>query len=209
MRGEDRYTLGDVIDFQPSETATITGPAGTAFKYRNSAESRPDRSARHLPFRDGESTHRFAVNLDESESHTEPLGEDAMERFDVILGKNVTTEQAKENQRQLRDRELENRQRIWQWLLVTALGLLGLETFLGARWSRRRIGAEGEQLAGAGVIHCRSLVPTEILSLGCPNRDIVARLSQPRYCGSVVPTEFGERLVWDKRATINEHGLIL
>lgn len=146
--GADGYTLGEVIDFQPSETATIMGPAGTAFKYSNPADLDQIDQPGIYEFRDGESSHRFAVNLAESESHTEPLGEDALERFDVILGKNVTTIQAKENQRQLRDRELENRQRLWQWLLVTALGLLGLETFLGARWSRRRIGPEGEQLAG-------------------------------------------------------------
>jgi hypothetical protein len=146
--GADGYTLGEALDFQPSETATIRGPAGTAFKYSNSADLDQIDQPGIYEFRDGESSHRFAVNLDESESHTEPLGEDALERFEVILGKNVTTQQAKENQRQLRDRELENRQRLWQWLLVTALGLLGLETFLGARWSRRRTGAEGEQLAG-------------------------------------------------------------
>jgi hypothetical protein len=42
-----------------------------------------------------------------------------------------------ENQRQLRDRELESKQRLWQWILVVALMLLGLETLLGAMWSRR------------------------------------------------------------------------
>ncbi len=147
--GADGYTLGEAIDFQPSETATIIGPAGTSFKYSNSADLDQIDQPGIYQFRDGESAFRFAVNLDESESRTEALGEDALERFDVILGKNVTTEQAKSNQRQLRDRELENRQRLWQWLLVTALGLLGLETFLGARWSRRKERTEGEQLAGA------------------------------------------------------------
>lgn len=147
--GADGYILGEPIDFQPSETATIRGPAGTAFKYRNSADLDQIDQPGVYEFRDGDVMRRFAVNLDESESHTEPLGEDALERFDVVLGKNVSTQQAKENQRQLRDRELENRQRLWQWLLVTALGVLGLETFLGARWSRRSGGAEGEQLAGA------------------------------------------------------------
>jgi hypothetical protein len=104
-------------------------------------ESLEDQEAIDQPgiyeFRDAESVRRFAVNLDESESRTEAIGEDELERFGVVLGKSVTSEQAMANERQLRDRELESQQRLWQWLLVAALGLLALETFLGARWSRR------------------------------------------------------------------------
>ena len=78
------------------------------------------------------------MNLDESESRTEAIGEDELERFGVILGENVSTEQAIEAQRQLRDQELESQQKLWQWLLVAALGILGLETLLGGLWSRRQ-----------------------------------------------------------------------
>ncbi len=141
--------LGEAIDFQPSETATITGPAGTAFKYSNSADLDQIDQPGIYQFRDGDSSYRFAVNLDESESHTEPLGEDALERFDVILGKNVTTEQAK---------EINGSFAIVSWRIGNDFGsgcwsphlaCSGLETFLGARWSRRRVTTEGEQLAGA------------------------------------------------------------
>jgi hypothetical protein len=135
--GTDRYTLGQPIQFAPSQGATIRGPAGTAVEF----ESLEDQEAIDQPgiyeFRDAESVRRFAVNLDESESRTEAIGEDELERFGVVLGKSVTSEQAMANERQLRDRELESQQRLWQWLLVAALGLLALETFLGARWSRR------------------------------------------------------------------------
>ena len=79
----------------------------------------------------------FAVNLNPSESRTEPLDEESLAGFGVLLGENVSTAENLENQRQLRDRELESKQRLWQWILVVALMLLGLETLLGAMWSRR------------------------------------------------------------------------
>lgn len=147
--GSQGYAIGESIAFEPSDTATITGPTGSAFQYSSAADLDQIDQPGIYEFRDRESSHRFAVNLGKAESQTEPLGEDAFERFDVIIGKNVTAAQAAENQRQLRDRELESQQRLWQWLLVIALGVLGLETFLGARWSRRREEVAGESLAGA------------------------------------------------------------
>ena len=79
----------------------------------------------------------FAVNLNESESRTEPLDDEVLAGYGVLLGGNITTAERLENQRQLRDRELESQQRLWQWILVLALAVLGLETLLGTLWSRR------------------------------------------------------------------------
>ncbi len=142
VAGADRYVVGETIDFEPSSTATITGPAGTAIEYRTADDLDGIEQPGIYAYRDAETTHPFAVNLEESESHTESLGDDEMERFGVVLGKNVTTEQALENQRQLRDRELESQQKLWQYLLVAALALLGLETLLGGWWSRTRTDQE-------------------------------------------------------------------
>ena len=55
----------------------------------------------------------------------------------MLLGDHASNAETLENERQLRDRELESQQRLWQWMLVLALALLGLETFLGTLWSRR------------------------------------------------------------------------
>ena len=65
-----------------------------------------------------------------------PIAE--LERFGVTLGTQLNTEQLLARQRQLRDIELEKQQRLWQWLLVAALGLLALETWLGGWISRGR-----------------------------------------------------------------------
>jgi hypothetical protein len=82
---------------------------------------------------DGDRATQFAVNLDVAESHTEPIGDDTLEQFGVKLDAGQTKEATEEHQRQLKDRELESRQRIWQWLLVAALILLGIETWIGQR----------------------------------------------------------------------------
>ncbi|MEM8670313.1 MAG: BatA domain-containing protein [Planctomycetota bacterium] len=136
----DRYVMGQSLDFEPSPTATITTPASTDFEYRVSADAKSIDQPGIYRFNDEQRSRRFAVNLPDSESVTTPISEDELERFGVVLGKNVTAEQARENQRQLRDRELESEQKLWQWLLVGALGLLGLETLLGMLWSRTRVG---------------------------------------------------------------------
>jgi hypothetical protein len=140
----DRYTVGQPIDYPPSQNATITGPAGTEFAYQSDEDLDGIDQPGLYTYRQGDEARTFAVNLAESESRTEPIGEDELERFGAILGRNASTDEALETQRQLRDQELESRQKLWQWLLVTALGILGLETLLGGLWSRRSRGAEGQ-----------------------------------------------------------------
>jgi len=100
--------------------------------------------------RGGERVTSSAVNLAESESRTEPLGDDELERMGVILGTAVSDEVAAQTQRQLRDVELESQQRLWQWLLIGVLGLLALETWLGGWLGRRRRTTASSEPAVAG-----------------------------------------------------------
>jgi len=74
---------------------------------------------------------KFAVNVAESESQTDPIGADDLERIGVVVGKSVAPEEAALAERQLRDVELESQQRLWRWLLIGVLGLLALETLVG------------------------------------------------------------------------------
>ena len=135
----DRYTLGGPIDLVPSPNATIIGPDEARFPLASAADFEAIDQPGVYRFSDGEDSRDFAVNLDESESRTEALGDTELERFGVTLGKQLSTSQTLANQRQLRDIELEGRQRLWQWLLVSALVLLGIETWLGGWISRGRV----------------------------------------------------------------------
>jgi hypothetical protein len=136
-QSSDQYVLGEPIDAPPSPTAMISGPSQIEFNYRSSEDATQIDRPGIYTFRDGEEVRSFAVNLAESESRTDPMSEEELERFGIALGTQITTDQAKAAQRQLRDRELESQQKLWQWLLVGALVILGLETLLAGWWSRR------------------------------------------------------------------------
>lgn len=80
------------------------------------------------------SSQSFAVNLDAQESRTTPLGLDELRAIGLPIRDPETIESLAE-QRLLQTRELESKQRIWQWLLVAGFCLLLLETWLAGRLS--------------------------------------------------------------------------
>jgi hypothetical protein len=81
----------------------------------------------------------FAVNLPAEESRTAPLHVEELERLGVPL-----REPEKDPPRNLQQRkehlqavQLENRQKLWRWLIVAALVVLVVETWLAGRLTRR------------------------------------------------------------------------
>jgi hypothetical protein len=84
----------------------------------------------------------LAVNLPADESRTTPVGVEELERWGAKLGKNPTSDELVTRQRRLRLMELENRQKLWRWLIVGVLGLLAAETTLAGHLSRRNQSAQ-------------------------------------------------------------------
>jgi Aerotolerance regulator N-terminal/von Willebrand factor type A domain len=81
---------------------------------------------------------RFAVNLDGAESRTAMLPVDELERLGVPMKAREVAQTAQiEQKRRLHDTELEDRQKLWRWLTLTALVVLLCETFV-AGWLTRR-----------------------------------------------------------------------
>jgi hypothetical protein len=81
---------------------------------------------------------RFAVNLDGAESRTAVLPADELQRLGVPMKtKEVAVAAQIEQKRRLHDSELEDRQKLWRWLTLTALVVLLGETFV-AGWLTRR-----------------------------------------------------------------------
>lgn len=78
----------------------------------------------------------FAVNLDPRESRTTPLPVETLEQWGARLTNEERRTQQAEQARQLRDVELEGRQKLWQWLVVAVLVVLIAETWLAGRLSR-------------------------------------------------------------------------
>lgn len=79
----------------------------------------------------------FAVNIDPAESRTDPMPLDDLERLGVPLpstSSNPVTLAARE--RQAHQTELESRQSLWRWLILAALLILLLESWLAGRLTR-------------------------------------------------------------------------
>jgi len=87
---------------------------------------------------------KFAVNLDPAESKTAPMPVDELERLGLPM-KSVAAAPAliAAKQATLHKAELEARQKLWRWLIVAALALLLIETWL-AGWITRRSAAPVE-----------------------------------------------------------------
>ncbi len=80
----------------------------------------------------------FAVNLAAAESRTAPLEISELEQRGVLLGSQLTAQEEIDRRRQMRDTELERSQKLWRWLIVAALVVLLVETWLAGRLSRHR-----------------------------------------------------------------------
>jgi hypothetical protein len=79
----------------------------------------------------------FAVNVAAAESSTDPLPPDQLQEYGVQLGQRQTRVQIAETLRQLRDAELERQQQLWRWLILAAIAILMVETWLAGRLARR------------------------------------------------------------------------
>jgi len=83
---------------------------------------------------------RYAVNLPLDESRTAPLAPDELARVGVPL--QVTTEvsvaETQVRQHHLEQAELENRQKLWRWLIAGVLAITLLEITFGG-WLARRV----------------------------------------------------------------------
>ncbi|MCA9206031.1 MAG: hypothetical protein KDA59_23420, partial [Planctomycetales bacterium] len=117
---------------------TVTKPDRTIVRLASDATNFDDTDQPGLyELRSDEETYLFAVNLDASESNTAPLDVGQLEQAGVRLGTEITQAERRDRLRQQRDKELEDRQQVWRWLIVAALGILMLETGLASRAARQ------------------------------------------------------------------------
>ena len=81
----------------------------------------------------------FAVNVDRAESETVPIPIEQLEMLEINVGRQQSGSLELAQLRQMRDREIENRQKMWKWLIVAALVLLIAETWLAGRTAVRQV----------------------------------------------------------------------
>jgi hypothetical protein len=89
----------------------------------------------------------FAVNLSPSESRTEPMAVEDIERMGISLEpvSDVTPANGERAAQQGSFTQMESQQKLWRWVLIAALAMLLIEIWLGGWLSRSAPASEGEQ----------------------------------------------------------------
>ena len=107
--------LAHGVELSPSAFSVLTEPGIYNFAWTD---------------RDGPRTASIAANLDPLESRTDSLGLDEIRALGVPLPDVVEARLTSDEKRQLLARELESRQRFWQWVILIGIVLLLIETWL-------------------------------------------------------------------------------
>jgi hypothetical protein len=132
-------TVHEVLNLPPREgPLTVLAPDGTRTELpagETGFRGTDQPGIYRLEWSDARQT--VAVNLAASESDTPALDPQQLEQLGVRLGTQSTRSEELARERQLRDLELEGRQKIWQWLVAGVLGFLCLESWLAGRRSRQ------------------------------------------------------------------------
>ena len=80
---------------------------------------------------------QVAVQVPNSEVQLTPMDVDIFDQYGVEMGKVKSDSERKQSARQLQAVELEQKQRVWQWLLAAGLMVLALETVLAGLFARK------------------------------------------------------------------------
>jgi hypothetical protein len=117
---------------------TLTGPDGKVIDLAKNATTfdHADRPGIYHLSENGKDT-VLAVNVHPDESRTAALGVEDLERWGAKVGKPESAQEIAARDRRLKSAELENRQKLWRWLILGVLGLLAVETALAGRLARR------------------------------------------------------------------------
>ena len=136
-----QYNVGDAVvlpaDDGPAANRSIRAPSGAQLRLASDAtvfEATDEPGIYELE--SGERRQPFAVNVAVTESETDPMPPDMLQEYGIQLGKRSTREEMAEELRQMRDLELEQQQKVWRWLIVAAIGILIVETWLAGYLAR-------------------------------------------------------------------------
>lgn len=144
--GIDREASASIVVGEPipldttnNDPATVVSPGGNELKVapgerQFAATNQPGTYQLNLP----QKSQTIAVNLTAAESDTAPLDLARLETLGVRVGNLPTQTELADRERQMRDIELESRQKLWQWLIVVAIGVLGIETTLAGKAAKKQ-----------------------------------------------------------------------
>jgi hypothetical protein len=136
--GEENHLVFDRVPLPVAEGSTaglvVKKPDGTAVPMAPGAAFFTDTDQAGLYTMDtAAGPQSFTVNLDPLESKTAPMNVETLEQFGCRLAAHSRKAPDADEARQMYSVELESRQKLWRWLILTAIGVLVLETWLAGR----------------------------------------------------------------------------
>ncbi len=100
----------------------------------------------------GGTSNQFAVNLDAAESRTPAFSPEELEKLGVPLSNPaLRPELVLQKEIRVQNSELESRQKLWRWLILAAIAILLLETWLAGRAARQASKPVAPELATEGA----------------------------------------------------------
>jgi hypothetical protein len=134
---ESQYFVHDRIDLPAaadSEKRSARTPSGELIEISSGVsgiDATDELGIYHLSI--GGKDIPIAVNLSVEESRTTPLAPEELEHRGARIGAQPSAEDLAAVERKLKMNELEQRQKLWRWLIVGVLGILVAETALAGR----------------------------------------------------------------------------
>lgn len=132
--------VGDEVAFdsiKSTETISIEMPNGKTATVEGGAKFTETLEPGIYTATAGTFSQKFAVNLVAGESKTEPLALDELVIHGATLSAPELTPEANEAKKRLMLKsQLENQQKLWRWLVVAALIVLIVESFVAGRLTR-------------------------------------------------------------------------
>ena len=147
LRGNSvQFSVGEAVDLSAlklTQTAVVRRPDGTEVTVASGEKFTQTVAPGVYTVAAADPPYRFAVNIAPEESRTAPMPIETLEKLGVPLkspgtqAKPRNQEQAQKREILLKGTEIENRQKLWRWLIVAALVVLMSETWLAGRVMRR------------------------------------------------------------------------
>ncbi len=139
-----QYHVGDSVELPARRDSllarSVRTPDGATLKLETHATTFDETSLPGIyTLSMGDVAQRFAVNVPDDESRTARMSTDELGQRAVAPGQPVTRAEIADKIRQMRDVELESRQKLWRWLIAAALAILIVETWLAGRLARQSV----------------------------------------------------------------------
>lgn len=122
----------EILDLEDTSFGDTTIPGIYCLKETQRGETQSGQEKEYL----------FAVNLDRAESETELIQNDQLESLGIKLGEQSAASTELAQLRDLKDREIESQQKFWKWLILSAIILLVVETWLAGRTSAKQVASQ-------------------------------------------------------------------